>query len=299
MNNKCTKTLTLGIIACVFGLSSCQSQSPANSKPESVQTHSENPNQEKSVIIDNESGLKLSTRFTPPKDYVRTNISSDGFGNYLRHLPLKPFGVEAKLYNGSTIPMYGYIGVVDLPIGKKDLHQCADAVMHLRARYFYEKEQHDSIQFNFTNGMAVNYGKWKQGYRIKISGNNTSWVKRASAESNESVFWNYLEMIFMYAGTLSLSKELKARDPQKMQIGDVFIQGGSPGHAIIVLDMAVNPKTGNKVFMLGQSYMPAREIQVLINPNNALISPWYELNSSDDLLDTPDWTFDWSDLKHF
>ncbi|WP_334296195.1 DUF4846 domain-containing protein [Clostridioides difficile] len=39
-----------------------------------------------------------------------------------------------------------------------------------------------------------------------------------------------------------------------MKIGDVFIVGGSPGHASIIMDMAENEKTGEKVFMIAQSY---------------------------------------------
>ena len=46
-----------------------------------------------------------------------------------------------------------------------------------------------------------------------------------------------------------------------MQIGDVLIQGGSPGHAVIVVDMAENPATGEKLYLLAQSYMPAQDIQ--------------------------------------
>jgi len=36
---------------------------------------------------------------------------------------------------------------------------------------------------------------------------------------------------------------------KNMNIGDVFIVGGSPGHAVIVVDMAVN-SDGEKIFLL-------------------------------------------------
>lgn len=83
----------------------------------------------------------------------------------------------------------------------------------------------------------------------------------------------------------------------EMQIGDVFIQKGNPyGHAVIVVDMAVSA-TGKKVFMLVQSYMPAQDIQILVNRKNKNISPWYELNSLE--IYTPEWTFEVGDLKRF
>ena len=51
---------------------------------------------------------------------------------------------------------------------------------------------------------------------------------------------------------------------ENIEIGDVFIQGGFPGHAIIVVDLAEN-EVGEKCFLVAQSYMPAQEIHVLKN----------------------------------
>ena len=76
------------------------------------------------------------------------------------------------------------------------------------------------------------------------------------------LFRRYLDMVFNYAGTLSLSKELIALPYKNLQPGDVLIQGGSPGHAVVVMDVAVN-RDGKKLYLLAQSYMPAQEIHVL------------------------------------
>jgi hypothetical protein len=84
----------------------------------------------------------------------------------------------------------------------------------------------------------------------------------------------------------------------QMKIGDVFIKGGSPGHAIIVMDMAENKSTGEKIFILAQSYMPAQETQILCNPKSKELSPWYSLNYTGDLY-TPEWTFSENMLKRF
>lgn len=73
-----------------------------------------------------------------------------------------------------------------------------------------------------------------------------------------------------------------------------------PEHAIIVIDVAVNPKTGKKVFLLAQSYMPAQQTHVLVNPNNRGLSPRYELSATDeDYITTSEWTFQKKDLKRF
>jgi hypothetical protein len=133
---------------------------------------------------------------------------------------------------------------------------------------------------------------------MKVQGNKTNWYKAGESDSSYRSFRKYMDLIFTYAGTWSLSQELMQVNRAEMQIGDIFIQGGSPGHAVIVVDMAVDTSTGDKVFLLAQSYMPAQDIQILQNPNNEPLSPWYDLDFGETLY-TPEWTFEASNLKRF
>ena len=245
----------------------------------------------------NAKGKVISTRYLLPKDYVRKQAPSNSFAYHLRNLPLKEVGEKVKMYDGGIKENFDvYSGVVNLPIGARNLHQCADAVMRLKADYHFKHKEYHKIHFNLTNGFNLTYAKWREGYRVKVKGNKTSWVK--SGKASDSKYWKYLEMVFAYAGTLSLSKELKSKDISKMEIGDVFIQGGSPGHAIIVVDMAEHKITGKSIFMLAQSYMPAQEIQILLNPTNKSLGSWYELNDEFGI-NTPEWNFTSEDLKTF
>jgi hypothetical protein len=107
-----------------------------------------------------------------------------------------------------------------------------------------------------------------------------------------------MTFVFRYAGTLSLSKELVPVRLENIQPGDVFIKGGSPGHAVIVMDVTENSKTHEKLFLLAQSYMPAQEIHILRNPENTDTFPWYSTNFTGDL-ETPEWTFTRDELKRF
>ena len=251
----------------------------------------------KQVEFINKQGGTISSRFNAPSGYTRDSAPNNSFGKYLRSLPLKEHNTEVLTYDGRTKKNYNvYDAVVDLEIGKRDLHQCADAVMRLRAEYLWNNKRYDEIHFNFTNGFRVDYSEWMKGRRIIVNGNKTSWSNRIAPSNTYKDFWKYMEMIFSYAGTLSLSKELESIDIQKIEIGHVFIQGGSPGHAIIVVDMATN-SDGKKMFLLAQSYMPAQEIQILKNPSN-LHSPWYSINENG-LLPTPEWQFYNTDLKQF
>lgn len=261
-----------------------------------------NPNKNKKeaiLSITQKDGMTIQTRFACPRHYQRTQMGEDEFGSYLRKLPLKREGAKVKYFDGSIKQNRNvYDAVIDLPIGKKNLHQCADAVMRLQADYLRSIQKEDEIHFNFTNGFRVDYKKWKAGQRVKVEGNKTSWYQGSQSINNsDATFWSYLEMIWTYAGTLSLTKELKKVKLEDLNIGDVFIKGGSPGHAVIVIDLAENQK-GEKMFMLAQSYMPAQELQVLSNPSNKSISPWYHLNFGEELK-TPEWTFNKNNLKRF
>lgn len=242
------------------------------------------------------SGMTLQSRFNPPAGFERISADSSSFAHYLRNLPLKKTGSKVKYYDGGTKSNYGvYAAVVDLDIGTKNLHQCADAVMRLKAEYLWSTGQYDKIHFNFTNGFRVDYTEWMKGKRMVVSGNKTYWTSGSPRANTYKDFWKYMELIFNYAGTLSLDKEMKSKTIDTIEIGDVFIKGGSPGHAIIVIDLVVNSETGEKQFLLAQSYMPAQETQILKNPKNQN-SPWYSTDFGE-VLNTPEWTFYKNQLK--
>ncbi len=242
-----------------------------------------------------EKGKTLQTRFNPPDGFERKAVDENSFASYLRNLPLKPSGSKVKYYNGEEKDDLAYIAVVDMEISNKDLQQCADAVIRLRGEYFFSQKEYDKISFNLTNGFKVDYTEWMKGNRVVVNGNKTSWRKSAEPSNTYKDFRNYMEFVFTYAGSLSLSKCLHNKSIKEISIGDVFIIGGSPGHAVMVVDVAEN-KSGEKVFILAQSYMPAQETQILKNPNDDKLSPWYNSNIVGSLV-TPEWTFNIDQLK--
>ncbi len=282
----------------IFSLSACSDISQKKNLPVIISEKTDSALQ-KPVKILNSAGKILFERFYEPDGFVRMDLDSLSFGFYLRHLPLKPDGAEVHLFDGSIKYSKVWEAVVDMDVGNRDLQQCADAVMRLWAEYLWEINQKDKIHFNFTNGFRVDYAKWRQGYRIHVSGNKTNWYRSTSPDDSYKSFRKYMNIIFNYAGSLSLSKELKPVKLEEIMPVDVFIHGGSPGHAIIVLDVAKNAQTGETVFMVAQSYMPAQEIQVLKNLNNPEISPWYNLNAIGDEFYSPEWTFSSNELMRF
>jgi len=107
----------------------------------------------------------------------------------------------------------------------------------------------------------------------------------------------FLETVFAYCGTLSLQKETRAVELEDLEIGDVFVKGGSPGHAMIVADAPIN-QSGQKIFMLAQSYMPAQHIHIVKNPLEQHLSPWFMV-ASGSTITTPEWTFDRNQLRRW
>jgi len=231
---------------------------------------------------------------------VRVDLDSNSFGAYQRHFPLLPAGSPVRLYNGALKSRQDvHAAVLDLDVGKRDLQQCADAIIRLRAEYLYQAGRSAQIKFNFTNGFPARYDRWRRGDRISVKGNQVSWRSGTTATPSYRDFRKYLDLVFAYAGTQSLEKELTPKSGSELAVGDVFIQGGSPGHAVLVVDRVVHIETGEVLFLLAQSYMPAQEVHVLKNPVNEKLSPWYSLAESSGELRTPEWLFSERDLRGF
>ena len=233
----------------------------------------------------------------PPQGFTR--VETSGFGGYLRNLPLKPEGSSVHLYDGSVKGWQGgAYAIVDIEIGTTDLQQCADACIRLRAEYLWKSRQYSAIHFNFTNGFRANYVKWAEGYRISVSGNRAEWYKAGEADYSYRAFRKYLNVVFSYAGTASLSKEMTSVTIAEARPGDVFIIGGHPGHAMIIVDMATDA-SGRKAILVAQSYMPAQDIRVVTNLDDRAASPWYIYDEKTHTFRFPEWTFDAGQIKRF
>jgi hypothetical protein len=144
----------------------------------------------------------------------------------LQQLPLKPVGTLTKYYNGEIKDKKVAAAVIDISVGDRDLQQCADAIMRLRAEWLFAEKRYNDIAFDLTNGFNMKYSEWKQGKRLNAACNG--WVAGGSVSESHEDFMNFMQKIFSYAGTLSLSKELQNKNIANLEAGDVFIKGGSP-----------------------------------------------------------------------
>jgi hypothetical protein len=242
----------------------------------------------------------LQNQIATPTGYKRIVLEKASFGTWLRGLPLLHKEAKVMLYNGQEKPYQeGAYRVLDIDIGRRDLQQCADAIMRLVAEYHYSKKDYAATHFNYTSGHTIRFSDWSKGKKPVIKGSKVSFsTSNSSVNASYQNFKKYLTNVYCYAGTASLSKELLSKKVSDLASGDIFIWGSFPGHAIMVMDVAKHPQTGEKIFLLAQSYMPAQSIHVLKNFNDESLSPWYSEDFGAELL-TPEWTFDRNALKTF
>lgn len=242
-------------------------------------------------------GEILEERVLPPTGYTRIAVRPGSFGAWLRRLPTRPGRPDVRLHDGRRkANQDAHHLVFDIDVGRGDLQQCADAVMRLRAEYLLSGGCRNEIRFSFTSGDVATWTDWLAGSRPRVSGNRVRWVREAAADSSYATFRGYLDTVFTYAGSASLDRDLlPVPDPSRPDPGDIFIQGGFPGHAVIVIDVAENGE-GERMFLLAQSYMPAQEIHLL--RSFEADSPWFPARA-DGVLRTPEWVFSYLDLKRF
>lgn len=166
------------------------------------------------------------------KGFERIISTKNSFANWLQQFPLNKSNV-VYLFDGSTKGNQQlHAAVLDVSVGTKNLQQCADAIVRLKAEYHLSKKEYSKIEFK-TSETTYNfneYGTKKQCF-------------------NHDCLLAFLELTFTYYGTYNLEDQLKkVTDYNSGSIGDVFIKAGAPGHAMMVADVAINKISGEKYF---------------------------------------------------
>lgn len=257
----------IALLATVIGLASCT----GIAAPSSIEA------------LESPTPLTTVGEIPLPEGYERLSAPEGSFGAYLRQFKLNTKDNTVYLYSGIPKPNQGYhYAVLDIDVGQRDLQQCADAVMRLRGEYLYSSNRQKEISFDFANG------------------SKSRWEDYAKGDTSPERFRKYMDFVFSYANTRSLHGQLHpVSSLAEIELGDVFVQTGNPyGHAMQVMDVAKNSTTGDKVFLLAQSYMPAQSVHIVRNLHEAGNSPWYSIAVGVELV-TPSWTFLPTDLRRF
>ena len=165
-------------------------------------------------------------------------------------------------------------GIINYDVGSQDLQQCADALIRLRSEYLFQQKSYNEIGFHFTNGDFYSWKDYSKGKRPEVKGNKVKYYQTNNSELSYKNLRSYLDIVYAYAGTISVANELK--DAKDFSVGTVIITPGSPGHCCIIIDETVSGEN-KKFYKLVEGFTPAQSIYIVSNPYDKEISPWYQL----------------------
>ena len=203
----------------------------------------------------------------PPAGFHRVALPQASFGHYLRDFPISTDNTIYYYHGGRKGDQDSHYAVLDLPVGDQDLMQCADAVMRLRIEYLMGRQEE-----------LLFYDNERTEYRLSPPYPDID---------------RYMKRVFSMCGTQSLSQQIRSKSMRELMLGDVFIKGGFPGHAEIVVDVVENER-GEKRFMLAEGFMPAQSVHIVLN-RKVPGSPWFD--AADPEVLTSNYTFTGGQLK--
>lgn len=231
------------------------------------------------VANSNPHNFKTIGEIPAPEGFNRINEA--GFADYLRNIPLRGSGNKVQLYTGgeANYQILNY-AVVDMPL-LNNWEQCADVCIRLNAEYLYSNKQFGSIAYKDVNGKLMNY----------------------NGGSSRKEFETYLKKVYGMASTYSLSRFLQKRNLKDIKPGDVFVyparNKAKYGHAVIVVDVAQNPTTGERAFLIAEGNTPARSIHLLRNFTRPFSTPWFIVNGNESLLKLGPFLYYSNEIRHF
>lgn len=242
----------------------------------------------------------IITRFDPPKGFFWVKEAPGSFSEYLTQFPLHPMNFPVRYFNLVPIEKQNHhVSILKIDVGNKDLQQCADAWIRLYAEYLWKNKSYDDIKFEFTSKQMFAWNDYKNGMRTKEDGEFVIFYDTPEIDDSYQNFRRYLNVIFNYAGTISLDREsLPVISNDNIQPGDIIIKPGSPGHTVIIVGVSKDSK-GKKLYLLAESFMPAQDIHILVNHRNPNISPWYELDIHSPETVTAKYIFRPTSIKRF
>ncbi len=240
----------------------------------------------------------LAARFAPPAGYRRFEAPSRSLAAWLRALPMKPPGSpvrtrEGRIWVEGAHP--GLAAVVDLDV--LPWQQCWDTAVRLWAEWRWETGRRTEIAFPYGGGLRrLRWRDWAHGLRPVREGRRFTLRPVAPPARGRRAFLAYLRHLFLRTGTVH-AHLLQRVAPADVRPGDVLVHPGSPGHAVIVLDVARGPG-GEAAVLLGEGFIPAQDLHVLAIAGP--LSPWAPVGKETDSVPTPFYgAMRWSELRRF
>lgn len=217
----------------------------------------------------------IAMRVPTPRGFGRMKVGGETFANWLRYLPLKPGEQPVTLHTGKARRnQQGQYAVVDIDTGSQDLQQAPDAVLRLWTEYLFSAGQWDRIRIPIDGGV-LEWTRWAEGFRPEVQDGTLTWKQTDQADSSREAFRGFLDHAFAGFDTQTLTALAKPVKLDDIQPGDFFVHPGSPGHAVLVADVAIFAPSGETIMLLVQGGLPAQDIHLAANPRDETLSPWF------------------------
>ncbi len=222
----------------------------------------------------------LAARVAPPEGFSRVEVTDGSFADWLRHLPVAPSDAAVKSGCGKVVlsaddPSLAV--VVCLQPHDNRLLSAVSMMVRLRAEYAWTMRRVQDVSFHLTSGQSSSWRDWAAGVRPKIDGRRVNFRKTAEPNSSRVSFCGYLETLFQFASTYSLLDDTRQASDNAVEVGDIFVRPGRPGHAMMIVDVATSDEGGKVKVLLAEGGWPAQTFHVLRGPDG---SPWIMLTRS-------------------
>jgi len=237
-----------------------------------------------------------------PDGFFRPPFPTESYQTYLQSIAIKTADAKVMKFNGYEKKFICYVAVVEEELMDEDIMHGEHYAQKLRAQYLYNHSKYELIRFSYDDNRSISYQEWMDGMRFVWQDSIFVLDSISAPASGDIVFKKFMKELYSNSTSLGLNSDTYVLPIDQLSIGDVFIQPQdlySPGHAVLILDMAVDPLTGEKLVLLGQGYTPAQNMHILANPFDEDISPWYRVKEDEPFFATAQWTFRMKHLRRF
>lgn len=234
------------------------------------------------ILLPNAQAESVKEAYPPPAGAQR--VAPNAFGEWLQARTLRAADTPIRTHDGRIVYHNGR--PLEMGIVRGDLQQCADSVIRLRAEWLREVGRMSDLDFFATSGDPLPWQRYAAGEKPVAIGNKIEWQ---STTRNQS--WDgWLQAVFTWAGTRSLAA-YETRPVSAPEPGDMLVQPGSPGHAVVIFDVA--KADGQTWLLIGEGFMPAQDFHIEHGP----VGGWFAWGPSGTRLNH--WNMDKDSLRRW
>lgn len=195
-----------------------------------------------------------------PKGYNRIIVNED-YSTFIRNLPIRATAF-VETYTGDSVAWNSKYKIdKGLLFSGNDLEQCADWAMRLWADYHKQSGKIDTLFLFEYSGKKKQYGN--------------------------GTYESFLKTSFAYSNSFSLKSGARRISLEELIPGDMIVQNedGGIGHVSVILDVIEN-SDGERLYLIGYSFMPAQEMHIDYANSNYGVGGWYSFEGFEQYLNT-------------